>query len=198
MNQPSTIILDIEIRRAVLNGMAPEDFEEQYPGVEYVRAFHDLPDMGIACVGVQELESGRAHIFCRDNLGDLGQLLERSTRLVTFNGDAFDLALLEHEGLGVPRHKSFDLLAHWRATTGRRVSLAALAEANLGTGKTGNGAMAPIDWQRGLIGKTITYCLADVWLTLELYKLLLAQRWLLNPYNGQRVALEAIAQTSLF
>ena len=44
------ITYDLEIRRAILNGMLPDVFEEQYPGIEYCSTFQDFDKMGVACV----------------------------------------------------------------------------------------------------------------------------------------------------
>ena len=52
-------------------------------------------------------------------------------------------------------------------------------------GKTGNGAMAPILYQRGEIFNVVDYCLADVWLTKKLLDLIIVDGKLISPRNGK-------------
>jgi hypothetical protein len=48
--------------------------------------------------------------------------------------------------------------------------------------KSGNGALAPILWQRGQVGEVIDYCLNDVHITHELFKVMLGMSGMLvNP-----------------
>jgi hypothetical protein len=48
-------------------------------------------------------------------------------------------------------------------------SLGAVAFANMGIHKSGEGANAPIEWQRGNVGAVIDYCLNDVKITKRLF-----------------------------
>ena len=64
------------------------------------------------------------------------------------------------------------------------------ASANFGAGKTGDGAMAPVDWQRGRYGSVVDYCLADVWLTKRLMDRVLACGILANPNDGPAVSMQ--------
>ena len=63
--------------------------------------------------------------------------------------------------------------------------LDALCKANGLGGKSGNGALAPVMFQRGDIGGLIDYCLADVALTLKLYRLVAWTGGLRNPVTGE-------------
>ena len=61
--------------------------------------------------------------------------------------------------------------------------------------KTGNGALAPIDWQQGRIGSVIDYCLQDIKLTEQLFRIILGYGWILNPNRqsedfGKRITLD--------
>ena len=74
-------------------------------------------------------------------LGIIGNFLQTlSGTLVTFNGEHFDLPILEHhfkEGLAwVPEiQRHYDILKEIFIVTGRRISLAELARLNLGLAK---------------------------------------------------------------
>ena len=65
-------------------------------------------------------------------------------------------------------------------------SLDAMVKKNgIPTGKTGNGALAPVQYQRGEIFTVVDYCLSDVWLTKELLDLILEYGKLFSPKNGK-------------
>ena len=67
--------------------------------------------------------------------------------------------------------------------------LDATAARNLGTKKTGSGALAPVSWQRGQIGAVIDYCMEDVRLTRKLLDKILRGGKLLDPRGGGELKL---------
>lgn len=182
------VTYDIEIRRAILNGESAEEFEEQYPGIEYCPTFNDFNQMGIGCVCALVLDGPLPLIYDQYNLQEFQQVLDEADLIVSYNGDSFDSRVLAANGVIVPAHKSLDLLAEIRKATGTRFSLDAMAEKNLKIRKTDSGKLAPILWQQGHRARVINYCLNDCLMTQELYRLANAQGYLLTP-KGQRVSL---------
>ena len=67
---------------------------------------------------------------------------------------------------------------------GRRIGLGALAEANLGIGKTGKGLEAIDLYRNGEIAKLKSYCLQDVKITKEIYELIKNRGYLLIPQRN--------------
>ena len=61
-----------------------------------------------------------------------------------------------------------------------------MSKANFGTTKTGNGAMAPIDFQQGRYGSVIDYCLADVRLTKSLLDKVINNGFLTSPKESNK------------
>jgi hypothetical protein len=59
--------------------------------------------------------------------------------------------------------------------------------ANLGTGKSGSGELAPKLWAKGEYAVVIEYCCLDVRLTKSLYDLIQSRGYLDNPKTGKRV-----------
>jgi hypothetical protein len=53
------------------------------------------------------------------------------------------------------------------------------------SGKMMGGWMAPVEWQRGNIGRVIDYCLSDVALTRELLELIISNGGVKSPVNGK-------------
>jgi DEAD/DEAH box helicase domain-containing protein len=95
--------------------------------------------------------------------------------LITFNGDHFDIPLLNKYYSGdLSKIKSLDLLAEVKNSIGRRIKLDTIAEATLGTNKSGHGLQAVEWWRTGEIDKIIKYCIEDVKITKQLYDYALA------------------------
>lgn len=85
------------------------------------------------------------------------------------------------------RKDRVDLLEEIELTTGRRIGLGRLAEANLGVTKTGHGSEAITLFEQGRIEELKDYCLNDVKLTRDLYDLFLTKRAFLipDPYTDE-------------
>ncbi len=177
--------LDCETKRPVLPKSGQPEF-----GIEYANDWTDYKGMGISCVCVQ-VSDGSAHVFDDGDLSGLQTLINYSEKIVTFNGDSFDFPLLEAFGLIVPRIKSYDMLTKIKERTGKRVKLNDLARRNLNTGKSGDGALAPVLYQQGQIIKVIDYCFNDVAITYRLWKQIKTQGFLLDPYSSEKIFLTA-------
>jgi hypothetical protein len=170
----STLIYDCEIVRAIPpNGNTP-----RLEGVEYCGGWGDYAGMGISVACAWDLWEDRPYVFMQCGFRDFLLLCEKHERLVTFNGHAFDEPLCKAHA--IPLQHSYDLLVEVRLASGQPATftpgrtrggytLGALAEANLGVGKCGDGASAPILWQQGKRSEVINYCLQDVLLTRDLY-----------------------------
>jgi DEAD/DEAH box helicase domain-containing protein len=93
-------------------------------------------------------------------------------RIVTFNGDRFDLEVLSaHGDVAALRQKSVDILRDLKRRLGFRVSLQAVAQSTLGRQKTGSGVDA-VTWWRSvdpiLRRRVADYCRMDVEILREL------------------------------
>ena len=189
-------VYDIEIEKAVL-----KRGEEVQEGIEYCKGFKDYEGCGVSVVGAMVLEvSDLSHglmsgtlpvprVFFRDNLEKFVELVKECDTLAGFNSARFDDRVLAANGIVVKT--DIDLLAlaweavgldpdkfYWKTHGG--FGLDALAKANGLSGKTGHGADAPVDWQRGNYGALVDYCMMDVWLTAML---------LVKALSGQRLEL---------
>ena len=101
----------------------------------------------------------------------LWPILEQADMLITFNGDHFDIPLLNKYYSGdLSKIKSLDLLVEVKNSLGRRIKLDTLAEATLGKKKSGHGLDAIVWWRKGEVDKIIKYCIEDVRITKELYE----------------------------
>jgi hypothetical protein len=189
----NAIVYDLEIIKAV-----PSKNEELLNGIEYCDGWHDHKNMGISVIGCYDYGASRYRTFCKDNFQEFRELAREADSLVSFNGIGFDNKVLEACGLPLLRNGEnyYDILREiWIADglgpefvypTHTGYGLNEVARINLNAGKTGHGAVAPVDWQRGNIGRVIDYCLEDVRLTKRLFDRILATHGLRSPKDGRR------------
>lgn len=180
------IIYDCEIVKAIQGKN-----EERLQGIEYCEGWHDHAGMGISVICVYDYATGRYRVFCADNFPEFQELVNSTNIVVGFNSIGFDNKLCAANGLNVPAEKTYDLLAEIWAGSGLTKTfkfgthtgfgLEACCQANFGLKKTGNGATAPVDWQRGKIGKVIDYCLNDISLTKILLDQVIEKGFIIDP-----------------
>ncbi len=129
-----------------------------------------IHDSGDAEKGIEPTGDNGYSSYLQADFPKLWPILERADMFITFNGNHFDIPLLNKYYSGdLTKIKSLDLLSEVRDSLGRRIKLDTLAEATLGKKKTGHGLDAIVWWQKGEIDKIIKYCLEDVKITKELY-----------------------------
>lgn len=191
------IIYDIEIKKAIRS--KNEDLRE---GIEYCDGWHDHEKMGISCICAYDYRQDRFRVFCDDNIAEFVALACDTDLLVGFNNIGFDNKVIRANGLfDVTSNvegkidfdaKSYDILREIWAGAGLGPNFRYPSHAGYGldnvvrcnfpdAAKTGHGAVAPVDYQRGNWGNLIDYCLADIWLTKKLLDLIMDKGEILNP-----------------
>ncbi len=125
-------------------------------------------DISVVCI--HDSKTDQYSSFLQEDFPKLWPILEQADMLITFNGDHFDIPLLNKYYSGdLTKMKSLDLLVEVRNSLGRRIKLDTIAEATLGTRKSGHGLEAVEWWKRGEVEKIIKYCIEDVKITKQLY-----------------------------
>ncbi len=191
----NAVVYDIEIVKAV-----PTRGVENTPGIEYCKGWGDKKNMGISVLGAYDFVDERYRVICEDNKEEWLDLINDRDLIVSFNGIKFDNEVVKHVwGYEVPLEKNYDILVEmWRAKgfnpdafvneTHGGHGLDVTCKANGLQSKTGHGAFAPIEWQRGNIGHVIDYCLQDVKLTKELFEAIMEYGWIDDPKShGARI-----------
>ena len=131
---------------------------------------NDPKDLDISVVCTYEYETDSYKHFFQEDFGKLWPILENADMLITFNGDHFDIPLLDKYYPGdLTKIKSLDLLKEVKKAIGFRIKLDTLAEATLGYGKSGHGLEAITWWKNKEFDKLIKYCTDDVKVTNEIY-----------------------------
>jgi hypothetical protein len=182
----SILVFDAEIENAI-----PEKDQAPIPGIKYCKGWHDHAGMGISVMGAYSTKSGRNHVYINYNKDSVIEAVETHDLIVGFNSVRFDAALVKATwGYDIPNWKHYDIYLailkgkfdHQKRVKG--YSLDPMAQANLGIGKTGNGAEAPIDWQQGRLGNVIDYCLNDINITWWLFCQIMDTGTLIDPLSG--------------
>lgn len=181
------LIYDIEIMKAI-----PDRNGQRLPGIEYCNGWGDHTNMGVSVICAYDYDTGRYRVFCKDSLAEFASLARASTPIVGFNSVSFDDKVLAANGLVVTT--GYDLLVElwkaaglaptWGGSSHAGFGLDAVSKANGFSGKTGNGALAPVQWQRGEVGQVIDYCLEDVRQTKQVLDRVLSRGWLFDPRNS--------------
>jgi len=128
-------------------------------------------DLDISVVGIYEYEGDKYSTFTQEEFGELWKIIENADMFITFNGDHFDIPLLNKYYSGdLSKIKSLDLLKEMQKVAGRRMKLDQIAEGTLGTNKSGHGLDAVKWWRDGEFEKVKKYCLDDVRITKDVYE----------------------------
>lgn len=194
----NAIIYDIEIAKAI---PSPNSYCEK--GIKYCGGWSDHARMGISVIGVYDYVEDRYRTFCADNSDEFTALWDNRDLCVGFNNIPFDNAVIratkDADWQCPDDVRCYDLLREiWIASglepefnrkTHGGVGLDAVCERNFGAKKSGNGALAPVDWQRGKYGTVIDYCLNDIRLTKKLFDLVLSGKPVINPKTGAELML---------
>jgi len=131
---------------------------------------NDPAALDISVVCIHDSHDDQYMSFLEKDLPTLWPILEKADALITWNGNHFDIPLLNKYYSGdLTKIRSIDLMAKVRDVMGRRLKLDTVAEATLGKKKSGNGFDAVNWWNEGKVDLIIKYCLEDVKITKEIY-----------------------------
>ena len=131
---------------------------------------NDPTELDISVVCIHDSLDDSYKSYTETNLKDLWPILEQADMLITWNGDHFDIPLLNKYYSGdLNKIKSLDLMKEVQLVLGRRLKLDTVGQATLGRAKSGHGLEAIEWWKKGEVDKIIAYCIDDVKLTKEIY-----------------------------
>lgn len=144
-----------------------------------------LLDISVACV--YDSETDKYTTVLHTELDTLWPIFEKADALVGYNSNHFDIPLINKYYPGDLSHvKSIDLLESIRLSLGKRLRLDSVAEATLGTKKSGHGLQAIMWWKQGEIEKIKQYCKKDVEITKRLFEYALKNGEVLYKEAGKK------------
>lgn len=144
------------------------DIETQY---SFQEVGGDVKKLKVSVVGLYEYLDDTYQAFEENQLPELFTKLEHASFIIGFNINRFDLPVLSPYYLGdIRQFHTLDLLEIVENEIGFRIALDVLAQATLGTHKSGHGFLAIEYFRKGELEKLKSYCLSDVKITKELYE----------------------------
>lgn len=142
-------------------------------------------DLDLAVICVHDSETNQITHYFKEDLHKLWPIIEQSNMLVTYNGDHFDIPLLDKYYAGdLTQIKSLDIMKEIKMIIGRRIKLDDIASATLGESKSADGLQSIIWWRQGKIDEVVSYCKQDVAVTRKVYEFALQNGYLLYIKNG--------------
>lgn len=131
---------------------------------------NDPAALDISVICIHDSKTDTYSSYLQQDFPKLWPILEQADMLITFNGDHFDIPLLNKYYPGdLTKIKSLDLLSEVKNSLGKRVKLDTIAQATLGIKKSGHGLEAVHWWKTGEIDNIVKYCIDDVKITKDLY-----------------------------
>lgn len=144
------------------------DVETLHLSHEVEGGWERIQDFGLAVAVTWDAVHGYREWYEAD-AQELVRELKAIPKLITFNGERFDLVVLSAYADVKSLYKnSLDLFADLTRILGHRVGLNMLARDTLGIQKTGSGLDAVRWWREGQRGKVVAYCRHDVQLLRDL------------------------------
>lgn len=157
-----------------------------------------VDEMQITVVGVYNYAKDEYKTYFLEELSELEADLKQAHLLVGFNNDHFDTPILnKYFNLDLFSIASFDILREFRAKTGKRLGLDAIASMTLGANKSGTGANAMVLYREGKLQELADYCLNDVKLTKEIFEYCLLKKHLIYPSKDGWLRLKVDMQYDL-
>lgn len=152
----------------------------------------NLKDLLVSMVGVYSYKHDKFFSFDENQISELSPLLQTAGLIVGFSINRFDIPVLEkHFSFRLKSIPRLDLLEEIELVLGHRISLDALAKANLGIGKTHHSLEAVKLYKENNMEELKNYCLNDVKITKDLYELAKKQGHLLVPERDTQEPVKA-------
>lgn len=132
---------------------------------------NDPTKLDISLLVIYDYLTQKYLTFTEKNFNELWKILEETDLIIGYNSNYFDIPLLNKYYSGdLLAVGSLDLLVEIKKSLGKSVRLDNIAEATLGTGKSGHGLQAIEWWKEGRLDKIEKYCKDDVKVTKDLYE----------------------------
>jgi DEAD/DEAH box helicase domain-containing protein len=134
----------------------------------------------VSVCGIYDYSRDVYEIYEEHELPRMAPILQMADQIIGFNIKQFDFAVLQpylnFDLAGLP---AYDLLEEIEKVIGHKIRLEAVAQATLGSGKSGNGLEALLYYKNGKMDQLKKYCLDDVKVTKQVYDYVLNNQKLL-------------------
>lgn len=131
----------------------------------------NLVKLSLSVAGVYSYVDNTFFTFTENEMPRLQNLLEKTSLIIGFNINHFDLPILQkYISLNLSKIPSLDIMEEVVRNIGHRVNLDDLLINTLNAKKSANGLLAVQYWREGRLDELKKYCLDDVRLTRDLYE----------------------------
>lgn len=125
----------------------------------------------VSVCGVYFYETDSYEIYEEKELAKLAPLLAQADEIIGFNIIGFDFEVIQpYLNFNIFEVPHLDIMAEVAKVLGHRLSLETIAQATLGSGKSGKGTDAIMYFRQGRMEELKRYCLDDVRVTKEVYE----------------------------
>jgi hypothetical protein len=166
----NTWVFDLEIIKAI-----PDKKGMPIPGIAYCGGWTDFIGMGISVLAAANIETKEVRVFVDtialplnptyEPISNFGDIIRDAAMLIGHNSRSFDANVLKAKGFNIPPQRHYDFYHEVKRAMNthfpRGWNLNDLSKRCGGPGKSGDGGLAPIDWQRGKYQQVIDYCVND-------------------------------------
>jgi DEAD/DEAH box helicase domain-containing protein len=146
------------------------DVETQF-SAEEVGGWNNIDKMKVAIAVIYSTREAEFFHYTEEKITEVIDRLKKADLVVGFNIKRFDYTVIQPyiTNFTLSSLPTLDMLEEIHKKLGHRLSLNALAQATLNTGKSADGLQS-VEWfKRGEIQKIIDYCTQDVTVTRDLH-----------------------------
>lgn len=154
--------------------------------LETQKSFDDVGGRGknhllkISVCGIYDYVSDKYLIFEEHELPRMAPLLQAADQIIGYNIKQFDFEVLQpYLNFNIFEVPYYDILEEIDKVLGHKIKLDSVAQATIGSGKSGNGLEALLYYKNGKMDLLKKYCLDDVRVTKEVYEYALNNQKLL-------------------
>lgn len=197
---------DLEIVNAILGkGEIP------VPSIRYCLGWGDHAGMGVSVLVAEHVASGEVRVFIGDmspsqdgsifsqepyhHLGDFQKLIHEADLLIGHNSRGFDAKVLAAKGFVIPPTKHLDFYHEVKGALRNQFpkgyNLNDLSVRCGGPAKSGDGGLAPHDWQKGKRQQVVDYCKNDIRMTTAIAKFYARNSGSVVAFNGELLRLRS-------
>lgn len=125
----------------------------------------------VSMCGIYDYTTDQYRAYREDELAKLAPILQGADQIIGFNIIDFDFEVLQpYLNFNLKEIPNYDIMVEIQKSLGHRIKLESVAQATLGTGKSGNGLEAILYYKNGRMDLLERYCLDDVKITRGVYE----------------------------
>ncbi|MEZ4180246.1 MAG: ribonuclease H-like domain-containing protein [Candidatus Doudnabacteria bacterium] len=124
----------------------------------------------VSVCGIYDYSTDTYEIYTESELPKLAPILNRADLIIGYNIIDFDFEVLQpYLNFDLSQIPAYDIMQEIQQVIGHRIKLESVAQATVGSGKSGNGLEAILYYRNNQMDLLKQYCLDDVKITKQIY-----------------------------